>query len=197
MRPTRTTKEWLVEQLLCVFTQRGYDGATLAHLAAATGLSKASLYHHYPGGKPEIATMLVRYAISRAQRLAFSHVGGSESPRKRMLKFLLGFEQYIVENGTNCLLAIFIHHATANQEIEQQQQLIYAQFNDWHLALSALFASAGYKDKKATRSAHELMSSIYGALLNAKMHNSPELFTCAIERLCKSLGKQLTTKQRT
>ncbi|MFT7651655.1 MAG: TetR/AcrR family transcriptional repressor of lmrAB and yxaGH operons, partial [Candidatus Azotimanducaceae bacterium] len=45
-------KTQLTEDLRQVFITRGYDGATLAHLSASTGLSKASLYHHFPGGKP-------------------------------------------------------------------------------------------------------------------------------------------------
>lgn len=37
-----------------LFHERGYSGVTMADIAAATGIRKASLYHHVPGGKEEL-----------------------------------------------------------------------------------------------------------------------------------------------
>lgn len=43
-------KPYNLDRLLAVavevFTERGYDGASIQHLCAASGLSKSSLYHH-------------------------------------------------------------------------------------------------------------------------------------------------------
>ncbi|MDH3644464.1 MAG: TetR/AcrR family transcriptional regulator, partial [Gammaproteobacteria bacterium] len=49
VKQSRATRESLEDQLVTVFKKRGYEGATLNQLADATGLSKASLYHHFPG----------------------------------------------------------------------------------------------------------------------------------------------------
>ncbi len=48
-----------------VFRRRGYEGATLSVLSRACGLGKASLYHHFPGGKDEMAA---RAAATRGRR---------------------------------------------------------------------------------------------------------------------------------
>jgi len=45
----------LICKLTDVFRNVGYDGASLAVLADATGLKKASLYHRFPGGKEQMA----------------------------------------------------------------------------------------------------------------------------------------------
>ena len=37
-----------------VFREHGYEGASLTHISAATGLGKGSLYHFFPGGKEEM-----------------------------------------------------------------------------------------------------------------------------------------------
>lgn len=50
-----------------VFNERGYDGTSMEHLAAALGISKSSIYHHVPG-KAE----LLRLALDRALDALFA-----------------------------------------------------------------------------------------------------------------------------
>ena len=88
------TKQVLINQLRTVFVARGYDGATLNNLASAANLSKASLYHHFPGGKPEMAAALVRDAIADLQRQAFRHLSTTRPPHKRIIALIDGFFDY-------------------------------------------------------------------------------------------------------
>ncbi len=53
--------EAVVTAGIAVFTERGYDGATMDDLAAALGIAKSSLYHHV-SGKEEI----LQRALDRA-----------------------------------------------------------------------------------------------------------------------------------
>lgn len=43
------TKERILEQALALFTDKGYEGASMDDIAAAVGIRKASLYAHYSG----------------------------------------------------------------------------------------------------------------------------------------------------
>src|SRR5690348_12949678 len=54
-------KDTYIPCLLRLFRQHGYDGATLAKISEATGLGKASLYHHFPGGKDEMVETVLDY----------------------------------------------------------------------------------------------------------------------------------------
>ena len=45
----------ILPKLAEIFRKRGYEGASLSEIGAATGLGKGSLYHFFPGGKPEMA----------------------------------------------------------------------------------------------------------------------------------------------
>ena len=49
MTRPRYDLELLLDVAIDEFTKRGYDGTSITHLAAATGLSKSSLYHHVQG----------------------------------------------------------------------------------------------------------------------------------------------------
>lgn len=53
--------ERLVDVAVEVFTARGYDGTRIEDLAAATGLSKSSIYHHVEGKEH-----LLRLGLERA-----------------------------------------------------------------------------------------------------------------------------------
>ena len=63
------SREVVLERLLATFRDQGYDGASLAELSAATGLGKSSLYHHFPGGKVDMAALSdLRFRASRCGR---------------------------------------------------------------------------------------------------------------------------------
>lgn len=59
-RPTYTL-DLLLDVAVRVFTERGYDGTSFAHLSEASGLSKSSLYHHIEGKE-----QLLRLGVERA-----------------------------------------------------------------------------------------------------------------------------------
>jgi AcrR family transcriptional regulator len=50
----------LLEVAVRVFTERGYDGATMDDLAAALGITKSSIYHHVSGKQEILARTLDR-----------------------------------------------------------------------------------------------------------------------------------------
>lgn len=62
------SKQTHIPPLLDLFRQFGYDGVTLSKISQATGLGKASLYHHFPGGKDEmVETVLLTLEKGLAQ----------------------------------------------------------------------------------------------------------------------------------
>jgi AcrR family transcriptional regulator len=60
-RPARYTREGLLDLVVGVFNERGYEGASMEDLAKASGFTKSTFYHHV-SGKEE----LLRMAVSRA-----------------------------------------------------------------------------------------------------------------------------------
>ena len=56
---TTSTRERLLAAAIRLFQERGYHGAGLAEILEAAQAPKGSLYHHFPGGKPELAIMAI------------------------------------------------------------------------------------------------------------------------------------------
>jgi AcrR family transcriptional regulator len=63
-----------------VFARRGYTAATLKEVAAASGVSKATLYHYF-SDKQALLEDIVRSHVARLERLAGQeHLPGSQDP---------------------------------------------------------------------------------------------------------------------
>lgn len=67
VRRDRHTPESLLDVAVRVFTERGYDGTSMEHLAQASGITKSSIYHHVRS-KDE----LLRLALGRALDALFA-----------------------------------------------------------------------------------------------------------------------------
>ncbi len=176
-----TTKYQLTAILDDVFRRRGYEGATLSELSRACGLGKASLYHHFPGGKEEMASLLLRRAIAELNDLAYRHLDRPAPWRERLCGFVDGFAEYCAGGTRNCLIAEFTATAARarfGEEIQLQTEL-------WLRQLSAVFGETGSSEKRSRRRARELLSSLYGALVVARLLNDPKPFLQATQRLRK------------
>ena len=181
-QPT-ATRESLEDQLVTVFKTRGYEGATLSQLAEATGLGKASLYHHFPGGKAEMAAVLLRQAVARLEKSAFSRLAKSSPAPVRLGQFVDGFSAYTDHGESQCLVAILAQGSA--REIHGDS--IARQFQDWSTALTSVFEETGQKPRRAQRQAATLLAGLYGALLTAQLLGDPKHFRRGIKRIKKSL----------
>lgn len=65
-RPNYTAAS-LLDVAVRVFNERGYDGTSMGHLAAALGISKSSIYHHVAG-----KDALLGLALDRALSALFA-----------------------------------------------------------------------------------------------------------------------------
>jgi TetR/AcrR family transcriptional regulator, lmrAB and yxaGH operons repressor len=52
----------LIRVASALFRQRGYDGVGLAEILEASGAPKGSFYHHFPGGKEQLAQACMLYS---------------------------------------------------------------------------------------------------------------------------------------
>ena len=186
MSRSNQSKSQLLSLLKPVFIRRGYDGATLAHLADASGLSKATLYHHFPGGKADMLEQLVRLTISELQSACFSHLYGGRAPNERIVRLIQGFVSYTDGGRSDCLLAILSHHQANDDTLTTHHAGIAQQFQDWHGALQQTYIELGYKTKRAQRESRGLVAGLYGALVSARLHNDPEVFMALTNRLLKN-----------
>lgn len=180
-------RDSLLTPIAQVFRERGYEGATLTQLSAATGLGKASLYHHFPGGKTEMAEVLLRRAITELERRAFARLVGPEPAADRLQRFVDGFGDYLDESGGLCLLGV-LGLGSARQRYRAQ---IAEQFRDWRARLDRVLGEGGAKPKKSARTAAEALNLLYGAQVMARLLDDPGHLQTALARVSRRLRSAL------
>jgi TetR/AcrR family transcriptional repressor of lmrAB and yxaGH operons len=173
----------LLNALSDVFRRFGYEGATLSELARAANLRRASLYHHFPGGKAEIAIQVLTHCADELDQLAYQHLRNKAKWNERLGVFVEGFSQYVDDGTRNCALVALTGSggdAIVGAEIRRRTRV-------WVAELASVFADSGMAAKRAERSASELLARLYGALALALLMDKPKLYRQATKRLRNQL----------
>jgi AcrR family transcriptional regulator len=80
-----------------VFTERGYDGTSMEHLAAASGITKSSIYHHVRG-KESLLKLALQRAID-ALFMVLDEPSATSGPAAERVEYVLrrAAEQLVAE----------------------------------------------------------------------------------------------------
>ncbi|WP_457978382.1 TetR/AcrR family transcriptional regulator [Ectopseudomonas composti] len=63
---TKTTRDKLIDAMIDALQRKGLHGIGLTELLASAAAPKGSLYHHFPGGKTELAVAAIERVGQRA-----------------------------------------------------------------------------------------------------------------------------------
>lgn len=177
------SREDLLDRLLLVFRDRGFEGATIAEVARATGLGKASLYHHFPGGKAEMAETLVREVCAHLERDAFADLKGKGSLRRRIQRMIDALDEYLDGGHHNCLIGIFSLEATRSRFGDE----LSSQVGHWIEQIAEVLMEAGLGKKEARRRARDFLIRIEGAIVLSRALGTLKPYRQTIKRAAKEL----------
>jgi len=182
-RSTLVRKE-IVEHVCDVFRSCGYEGTTMAMLSQATGLQKASLYHHFPGGKNEMLETAVLATIVELEHRVFRFLDTNDHAAERITQVLRGFAAYTDSGRRSCLLAVIAQSSVA----ENFGSRIGTQFGVWISRLSTTLVEFGHDQRRADMLALETLGTLYGSLAVGRLLGSFESVDLALERCQASIG---------
>lgn len=178
-----TNRKDLINNLIEVFSANGFEGATMAQLSRATGLGKASLYHHFPGGKLEMLGAATRATIDDLDRHVFRHLESRREPSERIIRMLEGFDRYVESGAKNCLLAIIAQGRAAGD----YGPGVSEQFKVWLSQLEVTLKATGFGNKRARRTARQTFATLYGAIVLGRLMRDAETYQALVKRLRKDL----------
>lgn len=96
-REGRDTRQLIVDRAAEQFALWGYSGASISGIAAAVGVSKPTLYHHFTD-KEEIYVEIVTSVLADMARRVAAAVAGIAAPAARLRVFMRVHAQYLEEN---------------------------------------------------------------------------------------------------
>lgn len=172
--------EELRQRLSHVFREVGYDGATLALLAEATGLQKASLYHRFRKGKEEMATAVLRDAGAWLEAHALEPLRAPGPARPKLMALTRRLNEFYAGGRQACLLNRL---AAAPMEEGPFTALIKGVFEAWNTTVSQVLIDAGLAPRLARERALRAMVLLQGTLVYARGVGSTKPFADFLRHL--------------
>src|SRR5688572_28235087 len=149
-------KEEVLDRLLSTFRDRGYEGASLAELSAATGLVKASLYHYFPGGKRDMAEQVMAHLEAQLSASVFAPLQSTQAPAKKLGAMLDAIDAFYEGGKKACLY----ERMCASVDSAQFQRPLRRAFASWIDAVEALCVEAGLSKGLARARAEDFVVRI-------------------------------------
>ena len=189
------TKQAHLPTLIELFRQYGYEGLTISKLSQETGLGKASLYHHFPGGKAEMAeSALVSVnqwlETNILQQLAEASVAddGTRSPNEVFEAMCQKVDRFFSQGEIPCLWSVSIAEQSSYELLHGQ---ISWAFSRWIEGIASVLVSAGLSESLARRRGEDALISIQGALIVSQGLNDLSPFQRVIAQLPQQLCRDL------
>lgn len=155
------SKDEVLDRLLDTFRDRGYEGASLAELSAATGLMKSSLYHHFPGGKEDMAEQVLAHLDRQLATSLYEPLRSSRTPARKLGAMLHTIDAFYGSGRKACLL----ERLCASVDRTRFQRPLRRAFTAWMDAVEALCLEAGLSKAVARARAEDFVVRIEGALI--------------------------------
>jgi AcrR family transcriptional regulator len=173
------TRDELLDRLHDTFRRYGYEGASMSRIATATGLGKASLYHHFPGGKEQMAGAVLDSRRSWYEEKLFRPMESVHPPRQRLTNMLATLEQTYADGAKASLPALL----ALTVEREMFPEIIADFFQRWLDCMTQLLIDSGLARDIASRRAHDAVQRIQGALLLSRAFGEAKPFTAQLADL--------------
>jgi AcrR family transcriptional regulator len=138
-RPSRYDAESLLAVAVAVFTERGYDGTSMEHLARAAGITKSSFYHHVQS-KEELLRRSLDRALDGVFAVLEHSVAADAAPLATLEQVLRGSVRVLVDELPHVTLLLRIR---GNTELERAALARRRQFDHRVAELVARAVQAG------------------------------------------------------
>lgn len=186
------SKETVVQRLLETFRLHGYDGASLAELSKITGLGKSSLYHHFPGGKTEMALAVLDHVDAWMTEAFLVPLHGSAPVADRLDDLLAALSGFYADGERACIL----ERLCASTDRAQFQARLGGSFDALIDAIRALLVQAGATEAVARARAEDAVIRIEGALVLAAARGHGDAFRRVMADLRAHLLDKPAPKRR-
>ena len=115
-RPARYSREELLGLVVAVFNERGYEAASMADLAKASGLTKSSFYHHFTSKEELLSMALDRALTALSAALDGTMAGPAQRPVDRLEQAIRSTAEILIDELPYVTLLLRVR---GNTEVER------------------------------------------------------------------------------
>ncbi len=180
------TKDRLVMTAMRLFSEKGYESASVADILRAAGANSGSLYHFFPTKQDLLMEVLRRYRDGIGPMLLEPAWEGVADPIERVFALLARYREALV--GSDCFygcpignLALELHEPDP-----PVRDLIAVNFDGWVMAIEGCYVEAGDRlpsDLDRHGLAIFTLTAMEGGVMQARTHRRIDAFDRSVAML--------------
>lgn len=195
--PTPGTRERLIAAMTDALRRRGLHGIGLTELLAQAGAPKGVLYHHFPGGKTELAVAAIDDVVARMLRGLDALLADTPDPIEATRRWMAGATARLSDTGfeSGCPLATVALETTPDDSV--LREALARAFATLRERMALALEQFGESRAQAQGLAALIVATYEGGLLQARVAQSSEPIHQATRTLLMLLAARGSTAART
>ena len=164
MKVMSESRDRMVRSAAYLFRERGYSGTGFRDVIAHSGAPRGSIYHHFPGGKAQLAEEAVRYAGDFV-------AAGTESatkdgdPAAAVYAFVGWWRRVLEKSDFQAGCPIVAVTVESHEDSPQLSAAAAAAFQRWQDALAVGLRLGGIPGDRAGRLSTLIVAAVEGATI--------------------------------
>lgn len=181
--PAPGTRERLIAAMTDALRRRGLHGIGLTELLAQAGAPKGVLYHHFPGGKTELAVAAIDDVVARMLGWLDGLLAKNADPIEAARLWMQGATVRLSSTGFNagCPLATVALESTPDDHA--LREALARAFSTLRERIALALERAGEPHESAQGVAALIVATYEGGLLQARVAHSTEPIQQATQTL--------------
>ncbi|XVQ13795.1 TetR/AcrR family transcriptional regulator [Spirillospora sp. CA-255316] len=163
------SRERMVRSAAFLFRERGYSGTGFRDVIAHSGAPRGSIYHHFPGGKVQLAEEAVRYTGDFLNAGIQAAVEGGDAA-SAVDAFVGWWRQVLIKSEFRAGCPVVAVTVESHDDAPQLAAATSAAFGRWQDTLATGLGNAGVPDARAERLATLIVSAVEGATILCRAH---------------------------
>lgn len=176
-----STKARLLDEGAELFALQGVYGTGLKQLIAAADAPFGSLYHHFPGGKSELAAAAVRHGGAHYERIVAAFYDADSDPVVATRRCFAGAADTLRRTGFAVACPIATVALETCSTDEHVRTACHEVFERWTVGLAQRLEAAGVERGRARTTSLVVLSLLEGGFLFSQTARTTEAIEAAGE----------------
>ncbi len=183
-----SAREAMISSAATLFRERGVAATSMRDVVEHAKAPRGSIYHHFPGGKAELADAATAMAGGFIERI-LTDVLGSGDPAEAIALFIDYWKQALTRRdfADGCAVAAAAISSAETSDAREQAGRAFAR---WQEQITAALVAHGTTPDTAADRAGLAIAAIEGALIMARARQSTE----PLERVARQLSALLADR---
>jgi AcrR family transcriptional regulator len=177
----------MIQSAALLFRERGVEGTAFADVLEHAGAPRGSVYHHFPGGKQQLAEEATRWA-GDFMAAGLSAALEQNDPLAALDTFVQLWANILAQSGYEAGCPIVAAALEGSRAPTARAEAATA-FNNWEQLLADKLAKSGVDPDRARSLATLIIAAIEGAVVLARAEQTTE----PLERIAGELRTMAAT----